>query len=216
MDLLEKAEASRKLEASAPTPKKDKKKSAWNAPEKKKQDKPIIVEKVKSNPISITTEEESENFAMVLKGAPIQDMQILPTKDEVDYRVDLIEHIKNSVVSKEDYGMMHNQTFLRASGFDKFVHYFKINISYPKRDVHEDKEGWHCDVICRVEAPWGQAIESYGGASMNTMTIRKTRHNMIALAETRAKTRAVRTLMGFSRPSYEEMMGSEEKSEWLT
>ncbi|MDH3324097.1 MAG: hypothetical protein OEL89_00500 [Candidatus Peregrinibacteria bacterium] len=160
---------------------------------------------------------EPADFALILQEPQKQDSLVLPTKKEIDYRVSLIEYIKSSVVAKEDYGTMYDQTFLKASGYDKFIHYFKLNVSYPKRDIYEDKEGWHCDVTCRVETPWNQVVEAYGGASMKTMTIRKTRHNMIALADTRAKTRAVRTLMGFSRPSYEEMLGSDNKDqdEWF-
>jgi len=153
-------------------------------------------------------QEEIIDFALALKEVPKQQAMLLPSKEEVDYQITLIKYIKNEVVDKEDYGEMYGQTFLKASGYDKFVSYFKLKVSYPVRDNYEDKDGWHSDVICKVE--WGnQSVEAYGGASMLTMTIKKTRHNMKALAETRAKTRAVRVIMGFSKPSYEEMVGSD-------
>lgn len=187
------------------------------APVKPKNEKKKNQKKEKSEIIlDSNTMNETMDLAIIAEENRKPGALMLPSKEEIDYRIKLIEYIKNSVVSKEDYGTMHNQTFLKASGYDKFIHYFKLNLSYPKRDVYEDKEGWHCDTVCRVEAPWGQTIEAYGGASMDMMLIKKTRHNMKALADTRAKTRAVRTLMGFSKPSYEEMIGSgEDKEDWF-
>jgi len=157
---------------------------------------------------------KEEDFAIIVRDKP-QDLA-LPSFEEVDYKIDIIKYVKQKVVSSEDYGEMFGETFLKASGYDKFISYFKLNVTYPSRDVYEDEDGWHCDVICRVEDPWSnQVVEAYGGASMKTMTIRKTRHNMKGLAETRAKTRAVRVIMGFSKPSYSEMIGTKDKTEEL-
>lgn len=207
--LLEQARAGKK-------PKKEPEKeikNVFNEAFKEAEMMPELV--LPEKPVKETKKNFSNDQKFELTTISSETALYLPSKEEVDYRVQMIEYIKKSVVSKEDYGSMFNKAYLRASGYDKFIHYFKLNVSYPKREIYEDKEGWHCDVVCRVEAPWGQVVEAYGGASMDTMTIRKTRHNMKALADTRAKTRAVRTIMGFSQPSYEEMIGSEDKEDWF-
>ena len=167
----------------------------------------IIEEETMETGIVLTGgEDKKPQFSLAL---PSDEMN-LPSKEEIDLKYEILEYIKRKVVSKkEDYENVNGKPYLKASGTAKFINYFKLNISYPHREIINDDYGQHCEFICRVEAPWGQVVESYGNASMKTMKLGKTRHNMVSLAETRARTRAIRIIMGFTEPSYAEMHGQE-------
>ncbi|MEE9410850.1 MAG: hypothetical protein V3V41_07980 [Candidatus Heimdallarchaeota archaeon] len=112
----------------------------------------------------------------------------------------LYQYVMNKIVNKDDYHNYGNKPFLKKSGFKKLALAFELDDREVELTIEKD------NVMCRatVRAPNGRTSVDYGVCELSELN-KPTKHNMITMAITRAKSRAISNLVGCGLVSAEEL-----------
>jgi hypothetical protein len=129
------------------------------------------------------------------------------------------QDLAKRIITKDDIQEIQGKEFKKKSFWRKCQRFFNLSIMIVKEKREEYNGYFVYKFLVRAKAPNGAYMDGTGTCSSNEKGLLKTEHNTRAIAETRAKNRAISDLVAFGEVSAEEVTtnGHEEKDpteEW--
>lgn len=115
------------------------------------------------------------------------------------------QDLATKILTKEDVQNIQGKEFKKKSYWRKCQRFFNLSMQIVN-EVREEHNGYFMyKFVARATAPNGAFVEGTGTCSSNEKGLMKTEHNTRAIAETRAKNRAIADLVAFGEVSAEEV-----------
>ena len=154
---------------------------------------------------------ENEQIREIKTGLEIYREELpqthLPSFSEIEMQVKRYEFVKKSLINSSDFITVGNRSFMKKSGFRKFINAFGLSVELRRKIELRDDDGQiSFEVYVRVHAPSGQYIDGVAICEQFEKGNRRARHATYATAYTRAVNRAVSDLVAFGEVSAEEMI----------
>ncbi len=137
----------------------------------------------------------------------IKTPDAIEAKKIVNSRLELMKQI----LTDDDVQNIQGRDFKKKSFWRKLSGVFGVSVEIIKEwreDCQEDGSFTYYFVV-RAIAPNGQFVEGTGACSSDERGLEKTIHNTRAIAETRAKNRAISDMLAFGEVSAEEIIDSQ-------
>lgn len=117
------------------------------------------------------------------------------------------QFVMKNIVDKNDWVNIKGKPHLKKSGFIKLSVAFEISVKIVETVDLSDKktETWKYRMIAKATSLSGRSMESVGMCSSTEYNDKRGEHVIIATCETRAKVRAISSLMGMGLVSADEM-----------
>lgn len=129
------------------------------------------------------------------------------TADEAVKAFNAYQELAQKIMRPEDVQMIQGKEFKKKSFWRKCQRFFNLSLERIEEIRAEDKNGFTYKFVFRAIAPNGAYMDGTGTCSSNEKGLLKTEHNTRAIAETRAKNRAIADLVAFGEVSAEEING---------
>lgn len=121
-----------------------------------------------------------------------------------------IQELKKSILDKSDIQDIQGKTYVKRSGWRKLQSAFAISdriITKEREDLGEGQFLWRIEVEA-YHTKTGRSATGLGTCSTKERKFAHVEHDVIAIAHTRAKNRAISDLIGLGEVSAEEIDGS--------
>lgn len=180
-----------------------------NLEKEKRKQKEIPIEAQRETP------EKKEADTGIVVAMPRPDATAMQTMTIVRPLVDAetavsawneFQRIKQKLIIEEDIQVIQNRQYIKKSGWRKIATVFNLKdeIVSEKIDTDEKGEPIRAQYVVRVTAPNGRSTEELGYCSKYEKNFAKS-HDIVATAHTRAKSRAIASLVGGGAVSAEEI-----------
>lgn len=158
---------------------------------------------------SISQCSEKEREAKVEKSLVTQEAIVMPavTPEKAVEAFEAYQSLAKKIMTPDDVQDIQGKTFKKKSFWRKCQRFFNLSVEI-KEEKREAYDGYFVyKFIARATAPNGAYMDGTGTCSSNEKGLLKTEHNTRAIAETRAKNRAISDLVAFGEVSAEEVDG---------
>ena len=116
------------------------------------------------------------------------------------------QDLSKKIMRPEDIQIIQGKEFKKKSFWRKCQRFFNLSLELREEKRTENKNGvFTYKFIYRAKAPNKTFVDGTGACSSNEKGLLKTEHNARAIAETRAKNRAIADLVAFGEVSAEEV-----------
>ncbi len=116
------------------------------------------------------------------------------------------QELANKIIRPEDIQKISGKDFKKKSFWRKCQRFFNLSLEKREERRAEISNGFAYHFTYRAIAPNGAFIDGCGSCSSDEKGLIKTEHNTRAIAETRAKNRAIADLVAFGEVSAEEII----------
>ncbi|KKN59206.1 hypothetical protein LCGC14_0544330 [marine sediment metagenome] len=142
----------------------------------------------------------------------VKDAIVMPavTAEKAVEAFNAYQELANKIIRPEDIQKISGKDFKKKSFWRKCQRFF--NLSLEKLEEKREEYGGHgftYHFTYRATAPNGAFMDGCGSCSSDEKDLLKTEHNTRAIAETRAKNRAIADLVAFGECSAEEIVEAE-------
>lgn len=150
----------------------------------------------------------------VVKGAIIEvepSPIVAPAVSAADMKrqMKLFQSLKASLLdSKKDISNIQGNPYIKRSGWRKLALAFNISDEIIKETKEVRGEDFEWRIWVRTRAPNGRSVVGIGACSSDERNFAHLRHDVYAIAHTRAKNRALSDLIGSGEVSWEELTRS--------
>ncbi|MCK5606378.1 hypothetical protein KAR91_31040 [Candidatus Pacearchaeota archaeon] len=129
----------------------------------------------------------------------------LPTEAQVLAYYEQYKFVKKAIIDKSDLQVIGKKSFLKKSGFRKFIQAFKLSLEILSKEMTTGDLGIEYEVVARCTAPNGQFVDAVAICQQFEKAGKRTKHDTLTTAMTRAKSRAISDLVAFGEVSAEEI-----------
>lgn len=119
--------------------------------------------------------------------------------------------LADKIGTTEDFQIIQGTKYKKKSFWRKIQRIFNVSLVILKEDCIRNEKGFTYLFTVRATAPNGVICDGTGACSSTEKGLPKTEHNARAIAETRAKNRAISDLCGFGEVSADELDGDDEQ-----
>ena len=133
---------------------------------------------------------------------------VLPvvTANQAVEAFDKYQELASKIIKPEDVQYIQNKEFKKKSFWRKCMRFFNLNLQLVSEQRIENDKYFTYQFTYRAIAPNGAFCDGTGTCSSDEKGLMKTEHNTRAIAETRAKNRAIADLVAFGEVSAEEIV----------
>lgn len=132
------------------------------------------------------------------------------TAEEAMKAFNAYQELSNKIMTPDDVQMIQNKAFKKKSFWRKCQRFFNLSLELKNEERIETNGDFTYKFVFRAIAPNGSFMDGTGTCSSKEKGLIKTEHNTRAIAETRAKNRAIADLVAFGEVSAEEINGEHE------
>lgn len=146
------------------------------------------------------------------KSVVVKDAIVMPavTPEKAVEAFEAYQSLAKKIMTADDIQKIQGKDFKKKSFWRKCQRFFNLSVEIVKEE-REVYDGYFVyKFIVRATAPNGAHMDGTGTCSSDEKGMLKTEHNTRAIAETRAKNRAISDLVAFGEVSAEEVNGDEE------
>ena len=136
----------------------------------------------------------------------------LVTADKAAAQWRIFEDLKSKLLTTEDYQKIADKIYIKRSGFRKIAVFFGISDRIQKEERIDRPDGsfaWRIEV--EAYAPNGRSAVGVGACDSRERKFAHLEHDVLSVAHTRAKSRAISDLVAGGIVSAEEMTVEESK-----
>lgn len=140
----------------------------------------------------------------------IRESIVMPavSPEEAVRAFEAYQSLAKKIMTDDDVQNIQGKNFKKKSFWRKCQRFFNLSVSIVS-EVRDQYDGYFVyKFVVRATAPNGASMDGTGSCSSNEKGIFKTEHNARAIAETRAKNRAISDLVAFGEVSAEEVDAS--------
>jgi len=131
-------------------------------------------------------------------------------KQKVLNDIELYNFTISNIVNEKDFASIQGKKFLCKSGVRKIQLALGISTKIIREQTFKDDKQWVSKFIVKAIAPNGRYATSIGVCEQNEKGRARTLHDTIAMAQTRATSRAILDLVGFGAVSAGEIDDSKD------
>ena len=164
-------------------------------------DKPIT----KDSNLDVSVRGSQSLTETTYQGEVIDYVSNLPSEQEITEYYERYKFVKKAIIDKTDIQFIGTRSFLKKSGFRKFIQAFKLSLEILDKCMSVGDKGLEFEVVVRCTAPNGQFVDAVAICQQFEKKGNRSKHDTLATATTRAKNRAISDLVAFGEVSAEEM-----------
>lgn len=144
-----------------------------------------------------------------------RDMIVMPavSPEKAVEAFEAYQALAKKIMTKDDVQIIVGREFKKKSFWRKCQRFFNLSIEIIKEEREVYDNHFTYKFVVRATAPNGAFMDGAGSCSSDEKGLLKTEHNTRAIAETRAKNRAISDLVAFGEVSAEEVDGNPEHSD---
>jgi hypothetical protein len=120
------------------------------------------------------------------------------------------QDLAKKIGTPEDFQDIQGKQYKKKSFWRKIQRMFNVSLEILKEECIRNEKGFTYLFTVRATAPNGVICDGTGACSSTEKGLPKTEHNARAIAETRAKNRAISDLCGLGEVSAEEIDGEDD------
>ena len=145
----------------------------------------------------------------------VKDAIVMPavTAEKAVEAFNAYQELANKIIRPEDIQKISGKDFKKKSFWRKCQRFFNLSLEKMEERREGTQSGFAYHFTYRAIAPNGAHMDGCGSCSSDEKGLLKTEHNTRAIAETRAKNRAIADLVAFGEVSAEEIIDTNGREE---